>query len=99
QAPHVDVLAALAGEEEGNLAGLGAAAAEDALPLQRLPRLRIVEAGRLARLGDALEQFVLAAEVDEEPLRRREIGCGRILAFGRPAGLDAAEEIVQPVLQ
>ena len=49
-APHVDVLAALAGEEEGQLARLRAVAAEDALRFHRFPRLWRVEAHDLARL-------------------------------------------------
>ncbi len=50
-AAHVGILAALAGEKEGNLARARSAAAEDALALQRLPCLRVVKAGRLARLA------------------------------------------------
>jgi hypothetical protein len=51
-AAHVAVLAALAGEEEGDLARFGRPLPRK-MPcaLQRLPGLRIVEAGRLARLA------------------------------------------------
>ena len=54
----LSVLAALAGEEKGDLAGLRAAAAEDALGLQRFPGLRIVEAGGLLCFGQLFGQFM-----------------------------------------
>ena len=52
-APHVHVLAPLTGEEKGDLPFGRAATAEDALRLQRLPRLRIVEAHHFLRFVQA----------------------------------------------
>ncbi len=98
-APHVDVLAALAREEEADLAGRLAAAPEDALGLKRLPGLGIVEACGLARLGDLFQQFIVIAEIDDQPLRLAQLtGVGR-RHIGRPAVFDAAEELIQPIFQ
>ena len=71
-AAHVHVLAALARKEEGQLAWLGAAAPEDALGLKSLPGRRVVEAGRLARLLDAVQQFGVVAKVNHQALRRAD---------------------------
>jgi hypothetical protein len=98
-AAHVDVLAALAREEEADLAGRLAAAPEDALGLKRLPGLGIVEACGLARFGDLFQQFIVIAEVDDQPLRLAKFaGIGR-RHIGRPAVFDAAEEFIQPIFQ
>ena len=54
-ATHINVLAALTREEESQLAGFGASAAEDALGFHRFPGLRCVEAHHLARFLQAIE--------------------------------------------
>ncbi len=66
-APHVHVLAALTGEEEGDFPGGRAAAAKDALRFQRLPRLRIIKAHDFVRLLQAGQQFVVVAKVNHQP--------------------------------
>ena len=99
QAAHVGVLAALAGEEETDLARLLAHAAEDALRLQSLPSRRVVKTGGLARLVDLRQQFVMAAEVDHHAVRHAQHGgIGQHLGR-RPAAFDAAEGVIQLVLQ
>ncbi len=64
--PHVDVLAALPGEHEGDFSGGFAAAAEDALRLHRFPRLRIVEAHHLTRFLQPVSQLLMVAVVDDQ---------------------------------
>ena len=98
-AAHVDVLAALAGEEEGQLARFGAPAAEDALRFHRLPRLRRVEAHDLARLLQSVEQFVVVAEVDDQTLVGADVDGAGQGARRRPARFDADQRLVQLCLE
>ena len=104
-AAHVGILAALAGEEEGDLARAGrprpygAAAAEDPLRAQRLPCGGIVEAGCFACLGQPVVQFGMVAEVDDQPLAGVQVGLGRCFHRRRPATLHLLPGCVQSILQ
>ena len=82
-AAHVDVLAALAREEERDLARWRAAAAEDALAAapSRPPACRA--RARVSAFCSRSTSSSRVAEVDDQPLRRGQVGrIGR--ATGRP---------------
>ncbi len=65
-ASHVQVLAALSRVEEGQLAGPGSAAVEDALGLHGLPQLAAILLQGPARLGEAVLQLGQVAVVDQQ---------------------------------
>ena len=73
-APHVGVLAALAGEQEGDFALGPAAAAKNTLRLDCFPGLRVVETHHFTRFLQAIQQFVVVAVVDDEALRGLDNG-------------------------
>ena len=98
-AAHVGILAALAGEEEGDLTWRLAAAAEDALRHQRFPGGGIVEAEGLTRLLDAIQQLVVVAEIDYQAFGRRKVGGIRRGDGRRPPILHLAEGLVEAILQ
>jgi hypothetical protein len=76
-AAHVHVLAALAGEEEGDLAGGAPAPPEDALRLEGPPGGGSVGGEGLLRLLQALDELLPVLVVDRDALAGREIGRGR----------------------
>ena len=98
-APHIDILAALPREEEGELARLGAAAAIDALGLQRLPGGRVVKAQRFARFVHTVKQFGMGAKINKEALGGGDFRTGWQLGLGHPPAFDLDQQLVQPVFQ
>ena len=98
-AAHVDVLAALAGEEEGDLAGGGAAAPEDALGLEGPPGRRRVGGEGLLGLLQALDELLAVLVVDRDALARREVGRVRHGDGRHVAVLDARQHPVDRLAQ
>ena len=76
RAHHVHVLRSLAGVEKGHLGG-GAAAAEDALRAQRLPRCWLIRCEGFERFPAFIRQLGGIAEVDGDALRRAQVRFGR----------------------
>ena len=95
-AAHVQVLAALAGEEHGHLAGGGAAAPEDPLRLERLPGGGAAQPRRLGGLGQLLVQIGPVGEVHQQALGGVQVGgCGQGQRR-RPAARDLAQRRGDP---
>ena len=92
---HVDVLRALAGEEEGHLAGR-AAAEVNPLGLQNAPLARVVLRQRFQRKLALLDQLAAALEGDDQTVGRvQELGARR-LVIGQLAGLGRAQGLLDP---
>ncbi len=98
-APHVGILAALTREEEGYLARFGAAAAEDALALQRLPGRGVVKTGGLTRFAQPVEQLIGRAKVNDQALLRGQVGRGGRRDGRRPAIFDATPQRIEFILE
>ena len=103
-APHVRILTPLSGEHEGDFAGFGAGTPEETLRLHRFPRRGIVEPHRFLRFVQAVEQFIVRAEVNDQAfggavcLQKHGFGGGEFEGR-RPAGFDAGEGGVEGVFQ
>ena len=67
-ASHVQVLRTLSRKQKRDFALRIAAAAKNALRLQRFPRLRRIKAHRLARLVNAFEQFIMISKIHHDAL-------------------------------
>ncbi len=89
----------MAGEEEGQLARLGAAAAEDTLGFHRFPGLGSVETHHLARFLQPVEQFFMVAEIDDQPLFGANVDRPGQRKWRCPARFDAKVQFVEFVLQ